>query len=151
MLKMWARRGLLGLVTLGATLGPSWAGDSLYGRITDVKDATLVTMSYGTGSYDIRIVGIETPKPEEARKFVSDLLLGRNARMRLHHRAANGEMVCRLFTDDAVLGIKEVGVEMLRAGVARRQADYDEKYGELAAAESEARAAQRGIWAPASK
>lgn len=154
MRESWTRRGLLGLVVLGAILVPAYAGDSLYGKVTEVKEATLVTLSYGDGAYDIRIVGIEAPKAgearaEEARQWVSNLLLGKNARMRLHHRAENGEMVCRLFTDDPVIGIKEVGVEMVRAGLARRQTSYDEKYGELSAAENEARAAQRGIWAPA--
>jgi endonuclease YncB( thermonuclease family) len=156
----WARRGLFALAVLGAGLVPAFAGDSLYGRVTQVKEATLVTLTYDTGtpgqagSYDIRLVGIDAPKPgeahaDEARQWVSNLLLNKNARMRLHHRASNGEMVCRLFTDDPVIGIQEVGTEMLRAGLARRQAGYDEKYGELAKAEAEARAAQRGIWAPA--
>ena len=57
----------------------------------------------------------------------------------------------RSVDDHPVIGIKEVGVEMVRAGLARRQPGYDEKYGELAAAEDEARQAGRGIWAPAGK
>ena len=150
----WARRGLCTLAVLGAALVPAYAGDSLWGRVTAVKEPTLVTLDYGSGSYEIRIVGIDAPKAGEARaaealQFVSSLVLGKNARMRLHHRAANDEMVCRLFTDDAVIGIKEVGVELVRAGLARRQAGYDEKYGELAAAENAAREAGRGIWASA--
>ena len=39
--------------------------------------------------------------------------------------------------------------KLLRAGLARKQPGYDEKYRELAAAESEARAAGRGLWASA--
>jgi endonuclease YncB( thermonuclease family) len=150
----WARRGLLGLAVLGAALAPAYAGDSLYGRVTQVRQADLITLNYGEGAYEIRLVGVQVPKGGEPRaaealEFVKDLLLGKNARMRLVRRAPSGELVCRLFTDDPVLGIKEVGVELLRAGLARRQPDYDEKYGELAKAESEARATQRGIWAPA--
>jgi len=148
------RRGVACLAAFIALLGTSWAGDSLWGKVTEVKEATLVTLDYGSGSYPIRIVGIDAPRPgepraEEARQLVAGLVLGKNARMRLARRGANGEMVCRLFTDDPVIGIKEVGVELLRAGLARRQADYDEKYGELAQAESEARAAKRGLWAAA--
>jgi endonuclease YncB( thermonuclease family) len=146
-----AGRGLLGLVVLGAMLAPAYAGDSLYGRVTQVRDADLITLNYGAGAYEIRLVGVQVPKTgaqhAAALRFVSDLLLGKNARMRLVRRAPTGELVCRLFTDDPVIGIKEVGVEMLRAGLATRQPDYDEKYGELAKAESEARAAQRGLWA----
>jgi endonuclease YncB( thermonuclease family) len=148
----WTRRGLLTLAVLGAAMVPAHAGDSLWGKVTAVKEPTLVTLDYGSGSYEIRIVGIDAPKPGEAQasealQFVSNLVLNKNARMRLNHRAANDEMVCRLFTDDP--GIKEVGVELVRAGLAKRQAGYDEKYGELAAAENEAREAGRGIWASA--
>jgi endonuclease YncB( thermonuclease family) len=148
-----ARRGLCVLAVLGAAVAPAYAGDSLWGRVTAVKEPTLVTLDYGGGSYEIRIVGIDAPKAGEAHaaealSFVSGLVQGKNARMRLRYRAANDEMVCRLFTDDPAIGIKEVGVELLRAGLARRQAGYDEKYGELAAAENEARQAGRGIWAP---
>ena len=149
----WTRRWWT-LAVLGAALAPAYAGDSLYGKVTAVKEATLVTLDYGSGTYDIRIVGVDAPgagepRADEARKFVSDLLLGKNARMRLHHRGQGGEMVCRLFTDDPVIGIEEVGVELLRAGLARRQPGYDEKYGELAAAEDEARTLGRGVWASA--
>ena len=150
----WTSRVAFSFLALGAALAPAHAGDSLYGKVVAVKEATLVTLDYGRGTYDIRIVGIDAPKPgepqaEEAVRFVSNLLLGKNARMRLHRGSPGGEMICRLFTDDPVLGIKEVGVELLRAGLARRQPGYDEKYGELSAAESEARAAGRGLWAPA--
>jgi micrococcal nuclease len=150
----WIPNLLGSLLLLAATLQPAHAGDSLYGKVTSVKSAEVVVLDYGAGSYDIRIVGIDAPKAgepraEDARKFLSDLLLGKNARMRLVRRDPSGEMVCRLFTDDPVIGIKEVGVEMLRAGLARHRSDYEEKYGELGKAEAEARAAQRGIWAAA--
>jgi endonuclease YncB( thermonuclease family) len=56
-------------------------------------------------------------------------------------------MMARLFTDDPEIGIKEVGVELVRAGLARRQKGFDLKYGELAAAEKEAQGARRGLWA----
>jgi endonuclease YncB( thermonuclease family) len=143
----------LGLLFFGASVCPVFAGDSAYGKVTAVKSAEVVTFDYGTGRYQIRIIGIEAPKDgafaRAARQFVADLVLGKNARMRFDHRARNGEMVSRLFTDDPVLGIKEVGVELLKAGLARRQKGYDYKYGELSAAEDEAQKAQRGLWAPA--
>jgi endonuclease YncB( thermonuclease family) len=146
-------RVLVCVAAVGA-VAPARAGDSLWGRVTAVMEPTLVTLDYGTGAYAIRIVGIDAPRAgeplhEAALKFVSDLVLDKNARMRLHRRGAGDELVCRLFTDDPVIGIKEVGVELVRAGLARRQPGYDEKYGELSAAEGEARAAGRGLWAPA--
>lgn len=154
MRQKWFTRGALCLALLGAVSGAARAGDSLWGKVTAVKEPTLVTLDYGTGSYEIRLVGIDAPKTGDALygqavAFVSGLVLNKNARMRLHRRAENDELVCRLFTDDPEIGIKEVGVELLRAGLARRQEGYDEKYGELAAAEAEAREAGRGIWASA--
>jgi endonuclease YncB( thermonuclease family) len=71
--------------------------------------------------------------------------------MRLGSRSENGEMVARLLTDDPVNGIKDVGLELVRAGLARRQqgedAQFDYKYGDLSAAEREAQKARLGIWA----
>jgi len=150
----WLTRGALCLALLGAAAAAT-AGDSLWGKVTAVKEPTLVTLDYGTGSYEIRLVGVDGPKAGDphyagALKLVSDLVLGKNARIRLHRRGVgDNELICRLFTDDPMIGFKEVGVELVRAGLARRQEGYDEKYGELAAAEAEAREAGRGIWAPA--
>jgi endonuclease YncB( thermonuclease family) len=140
---------------LGYALQPlsgAYAGDSLYGTVADVKSADVVTFDYGSGRYDIRLIGIEAPKEgpisREATQFVANLVRGKKARMRFEFRAPNGQMVSRLFTDDPATGIKEVGVELVRAGLARRQKDYDYKYGELSAAENEAQNARRGLWKP---
>jgi endonuclease YncB( thermonuclease family) len=126
------------------------AGDSLWGKITEVKRADLVTLDYGAGSYDLRLIGIDVPREglvaERAREFVAGMVLGKNARMRFEWRGRNGEMWSRLFTDDPELGIKEIAVELVKAGLAARQQGYDFKYGELAAAERDARRARRGMW-----
>jgi endonuclease YncB( thermonuclease family) len=143
-----------GLVLL-AVVFPACAGDSLYGKVTEVRSADVVILNYGHGQYVIRIMGIavppEGPIANQAREFVAKLVLEKNARMRLGSRAENGEMLARLFTDDPVNGIKDVGLELVRAGLARRQqgedAQFDYKYGELSIAEREAQKARRGLWA----
>src|SRR5262249_31991440 len=121
-----------------------------YGKVTAVRSAEVVTLDYGAGRYDIRLIGIDAPKQEpfasEAAKFVSDMILGKNVRMRFEHRTPSGEMLALLSTDDPVIGIKDVGGELVRAGLAHRQPNYDYKYGELSKAENEARAAKRGLW-----
>jgi endonuclease YncB( thermonuclease family) len=165
--KRWAG-GLLGLLAFGTGLLPALAGDSFYGRVTAVKNAEVVVLEYiasggptatgpsrstvpKPGRSDIRLIGIDAPDAgglaREARQFVANLVLGKNARMRFEYRNRNGEMVSRLLTDDPTIGIKDVGLELVRAGLARRQSDYDYKYGELSAAEREARTAGRGLWA----
>ncbi|HZR29885.1 MAG TPA: thermonuclease family protein [Terriglobales bacterium] len=138
-----------------ACLLPAFAGDSLYGKVTEVRSADVVVLNYGAGSYVIRIMGIvvppEGPIANESRQFVSKLVLGKNARMRLGSRAENGEMVARLFTDDPVNGIKDVGLELVRNGLARRSQgedyQFEYKYSELTTAEREARESKRGLWA----
>jgi len=148
----WAIGSLLGLIALATCLAPAFGADSLYGKVTAVRSADVVVLNYGKGEYVVRIVGIEPPTgatARQARQYVSNLVLGKNARLRLERRAPNGEMVARLYTDDPVNGNKDVGLELLRAGLVRHQATYDGKYGEMAAAEREARTARRGLWAAA--
>jgi endonuclease YncB( thermonuclease family) len=133
---------------------PVSAGDSLYGKITEVRSADVVVLNYGNGSYVVHIIGVEVPRNERiatrAKEFVSSLVLGKNARIRLASRLENGELVCQLYTTDPGAGIKDVGVELLRAGLAQRQQAEDYqlgyKYSELSVAQREARAAKRGLW-----
>ncbi|HEX6901898.1 MAG TPA: thermonuclease family protein [Thermoanaerobaculia bacterium] len=148
MRKRWVGAAILGLLALGL---PAHAGDSLYGRVTEVKSGNIVTLDYGAGQYELRLVGIELPNDkvlsERATGLVKRLVLGKNARMRFEGRSEDGVMNARLFTDDPEQGIQEVAVELLRAGLVKRAKDVDFKYGELSAAESEARDARRGLWA----
>jgi hypothetical protein len=118
--------------------------------------AGVVVFDFRSGSYNLRLAGINLAPgfEKDAIKRLDELLgAGRNARMRLVGRAPNGEIVSQLLTDnpDRHIGIEDVGVELVRSGLARRQsADdsrYGYKYGELKAAEDEARREQRGLWA----
>jgi endonuclease YncB( thermonuclease family) len=141
--------GFLGCLVILASSLPAFAGDAFSGKVTEVRSAEIVVVDYGTGQYIVRLVGItvpEGPTATEAKQFVSKMVLGQVVRARFEGRNKNGEMVSRLFTGDPG---KEVGVELVKAGLARRQPDYDYKYGELSKAEEEARRAGRGLWAPA--
>jgi endonuclease YncB( thermonuclease family) len=141
------------VLVIGIQWARVFAGDSIYGRVTTVKSADVVVFNYGKGEYVLRLIGVDPPDDErrsgEARRFVSNLVLGRNVRARIERKAPSGEMYARLYTDNPTTGIKDVGLELIRAGLARRQPAYDGKYGEMAAAEEEARNARRGIWAQA--
>jgi endonuclease YncB( thermonuclease family) len=144
----------VGLWLLASLSCPALAGDSLSGKVIEVRSAELVVLDYGTGQYVVHIVGIDVldqPRAEEAKALVSKLVLGKRARMRFVGRAANGEMVARLLTDEPDGQITDVGLELVRLGLARRAAGtefkFGYKYGELSAAESEAQRAQRGLWA----
>ena len=146
----YALATLLALVLLSTGL-PARAGDSLYGTITEVKRADVVVLDFGEGQMELQLIGIEVPTEAtlaaQSKSFVSNLVLGKNARMRFQYRTPEGVMLVRLFTDDPVIGIREVAVELVRSGLAQRQKDYDFKYDELATAERDARTARRGLWA----
>ena len=141
----------LGLFILFIVPFPVLGGDSMYGTVTEVRSADVLTFDYGEGKYQVRIIGIDVPRDgalaRRAKQFVTSLVLNKKVRLRFDHRTPNGEMVCRVFTDDPDIGIKEVGVELLKTGFARRQKGYDYKYGELSAAENDAKKARRGVWA----
>lgn len=150
MWRKWLGLGTLGLLILGAGGLPVRAGDSLYGKVTDVKSADVVSFDVGSEKYLLRLVGIETeksgPVAAQAVEAVRKMVLGQNARMRFEGLGEDGLMRSRLFTDDPDLGIREVAIELVRAGLARRQEGFDFTYGELAAAENEAKTARRGLW-----
>jgi endonuclease YncB( thermonuclease family) len=127
------------------------AGDAFDGTVTSVKRTDLVTFDYGGTTYDVRIAGIDTPEdPEvaaEAVRLVSRLLLNKNCQLRFEGYTPDGEIVGRLVADDPDIGIKDVGVELVRSGLAHPQPDYQGyKYGEMNKAESEAKDTNRGIW-----
>jgi endonuclease YncB( thermonuclease family) len=142
---------LLSLTSVGL------AGDSIYGTVTAVRQADLVvTFDYGTGTYEIRIAGIDNPPDsniaDAAASFVSQRLLRKNCRLRFEGRTPEGEMIGRLFTDDPDYGIKDVGVELVRNGLAIPQSSYTGyKYGEMKAAEDAAKEARLGLWKTAPK
>lgn len=149
----WAIKGFLGCLVLLAGVLPA-PGKSVYGKVTEVRSADVVVFNYGTGQYTVHIIGIDAPSTDslanEAKQFVSKLVLGKNVNMRLGSRTPNGEMVSQIYTDDPATGIKDVGLELVRAGLARRKPGdeytFGYKYGELSAAEKEAQRARRGMW-----
>ena len=152
MRKKLAVIGVLGLLIFGASFFPADAGDSIYGKVTEVKRSDLVAFDYGSGQYEVRIVGVDPPGDAElekqARDFISSLVLNKNARFRFERRNQNREMVGRLYTDERGAKNRDVGLELVRSGLAQKQARYDYKYREMSAAEAEARTARRGLWSP---
>ncbi|HMJ46923.1 MAG TPA: thermonuclease family protein [Ferruginibacter sp.] len=124
-------------------------GDSLYGKVTAVKSATEMTFVYNdTGKYEIRLIGIDVPKniSDQSTRFVTRMILHKNARIRFEGRTRNNEMLVRLFTDDSISGIKEVALELVKSGFALRRQGFDYKYGELSVAQAQAQKAKRGFW-----
>lgn len=149
-----ARLALAASMALGllVSLPPAaLAGDSVYGKVTAIKRSDLITFDHGAGSFDVRLAGIDQPQDrrleQEAIRFMTELLLDKPARLRFDGRTPAGEMVGRLYTDDPEIGIKDAGLELVRAGMAMPQRGYaGYKYGEAEQAMSEARAKKAGVW-----
>jgi endonuclease YncB( thermonuclease family) len=140
----------IGLLLLAAALCPrgAFGGDVFYGKAVAVKSADLITVDYGQGKYEVRLAGVVAPREgadaAKAKQFVENLVMDKDVRARFDYRNKSGEMISRLYV--GIPGV-DVGIELLKAGLARKQTDYDYKYGELAAAENEARKEKRGLWA----
>jgi endonuclease YncB( thermonuclease family) len=151
MRRMKCIAGLLGLLVVGLGVGPAAVGDSIFGRVTAVRRADTIVFDYGEGQYVVRLGGIAVPEQvvgDSARQFVARLVLGRPARLRVERRTPDGAILGRLLTADSAVGMnRDVGLELVRAGFARREDDVEYyKYGELAAAEVQARRERRGLW-----
>jgi endonuclease YncB( thermonuclease family) len=143
------------LSLLAVTLPAVCCSRALSGTVTEVPRAGVAVLNVGATRYIVRISGIEVPVDAaiagQARQYIGDLMLGRSATLRFVSRAPNGELSGRLLVADPVVGIKDIGVELVRRGLARRQPGgetrYGYKYGELSAAEREAQINHRGLWA----
>jgi endonuclease YncB( thermonuclease family) len=133
------------------------------GAFTAVRDATVLVFDHGDGAYDVRIYGVEAPAEgqafaAEARQFVRERLLGREAGIRFKYRNASGEMVARIFyrpagaaeapERDFAVDLVAAGLAWVKPGARYRPVDVGE-VDLLTAALLEARAARRGIWSAA--
>jgi endonuclease YncB( thermonuclease family) len=130
------------------------AGDSLYGKVTEVKSADTVLFDYGRGTYVVHLMGVAPSQGRmaaPARDFVAKMVQGKGARVRLGSFNENHEMYARLLADDPKTGVRDVGLELVRSGFAQRAEgqdyQFDYKYNELSTAQREAQRAQRGLWA----
>jgi endonuclease YncB( thermonuclease family) len=95
------------------------------------------------------LVDKDATRARDARDALSNLVLDETVRLRFD-KLIDGRMTGRIRIgaigkpDEAV---KDVGVELVRAGVVRADAAYPKyRYGQMQSAEDEARQARRGIW-----
>lgn len=137
---------------------PEMLPDGGRGAVKTVVDGD--TLRLADGEADVRLVGMQAPKlplgrkgfatwplADEARRALVDLVKGHSITLRLGAtpKDRNGRILAHLVRDDG-LWIQQ---EMLRLGFARVYTFPDNRQlaAELFAAERDARAAKRGIWA----
>ncbi len=142
------------LLLAAGSMGIAVAGDSMVGKVVAVKSGNLVTLDWGGGTRDVRINGIEIDTGKAAalaaRTALSNLILGKTVRLRFDGLTPEGQLSGRIWLggiDKPEETIKDVGVELVRAGSVRADKEYRHyKYGELEQAEAEARQFRRGLW-----
>lgn len=146
-----AQRTALCFLFLVALAASALAGDSTYGTIVQVKSTDIVVIDCGKDRYTVRLIGIEAPSDATLAKkgvqLLTKLILNKKVQMRFEYRNDQNEMVSRILTlQSAKADVMDAGVQLVKAGLAQREADFDYKCGCLGKAELEAKNAKRGIW-----
>lgn len=141
-----ARRLLLACLAV-ATLGSACQdGDTFTGRVVGITDGDTLTVLRDGRPERIRLAGIDAPEAGQpfarrARQHLASLAGGREATVQVQGTDRYGRLVARV-----VVGDVDVGLEQVRQGLAWH-VTRDSRDARLAAAEREARAARRGLWA----
>jgi endonuclease YncB( thermonuclease family) len=147
-----AYRFLQILVLAGALGATAVHGRDFDGRVVGIQDGDTVTvLDSARLQHRVRIAGIDAPEKAQAfgttaKENLARLAFGKQAEVRCNKRDRYGREVCSVY-----VGALDVGLEQVRGGYAwwfreyaREQSPEDRK--SYAAAESEARAARRGLW-----
>lgn len=143
------------LAAIAAAVGmPASAGDATYGTVAAVKSANTVIFKHDSGSYDVRVAGVVAPArkadADKARRLIADMAIGQRAQFRLDGRNAQGVMVGKIYLDDSSGKVRDLGLEMVRAGLATPAREYrGYKYDQMNAAMTEARSKKAGVWSAA--
>ena len=127
------------------------AAETLLGHCVGVADGDtctlLLTQPDGAKKTErIRFHGIDAPESHQAygqaaKKFVSDLIYGKEIRVDVQTRDKYGRLVGKIFVGDT-----NVNLAVVQAGYAWWYRQYGAGETAIAEAEQEARAARRGLW-----
>jgi endonuclease YncB( thermonuclease family) len=141
------RRGVLLAGALLALAGLADARERLEGRVVGVTDGdTLTVLPADRHPVRVRLAGIDAPERGQpfgarAKRSLAELTFGREVRVEVLDHDRYGRVVGRVVAETV-----DVNREQVRRGLAWvfRRDSHDE--GDVAA-ETEARAARRGLWA----
>jgi len=117
-------------------------------RVISVSDGdTFRGLTADNKQIRFRIHGIDAPETKQAygnrsKQYLSNLIFGKTVRIKIQTKADRyGRPVVWVYTLDG----KDVGAEMLRAGMAWHYKQYDKSQA-YARLENMARRGQRGLW-----
>ena len=127
------------------------APNKLEGRLGQVVDGGLVSIVDGSGNaHAVSLRHIDAPAADqpfgpEAAKFLGDLLRGKEIEVLWTKKDASGAISGDVYYRHEKFGMVDANMTMVKNGAAwQAYRDTDKTY---AAAEKEARAAKRGLWA----
>jgi micrococcal nuclease len=135
------------VLILGLTASVLSAAEAYDARVVHVADGDTVTvLRNGHDQVRIRLSGIDAPElhqdfGRQAKALMSQLVYGRAVRVSVRDHDRYGRTVARLDLDG-----QDVGLSMLRAGLAWHYTHYDSDPA-YASAEAAARSQRAGLWA----
>jgi endonuclease YncB( thermonuclease family) len=123
------------------------------GRVVAVMSGDTVRVQRDTAEIQLRLYGIDAPEVGQpynqlARKALSDHVLKKKVTVRVFEKASDTRMSGEVLLDEPDReGVKQsLNAQMLRDGLAWWYHQHGSSDRRLAAAETEARAARRGLW-----
>ena len=120
---------------------------TITGKVVGISDGdTLILLTTAKEQMKVRLYGIDAPESKQAfgtraKQELSSLAFGKEARVEVVEKDRYGRSVGRV-----VVGTLDINVEMVRRGFAWWYRNYAKKDAALAAAETEAKNAGRGLW-----
>lgn len=117
-------------------------------KVVGVTDGDTVRVLRGTETIKVRLEGIDAPEAKQAfgnrsKQYLSDQVFGKEARLDTTGQDRYGRTLGKLY-----LGETDINLKMIEAGMAWHY-DYFNAEESYAAAQREAKEAQRGLWSDA--
>ena len=137
-------------VTKTGPAGQAKAPNRLIGRVSEVADGDLLTVSVnGSAAQKVKLWKVDAPEPDqpfgpEAKKFLSDLVSGKDVEVLWEKRDAEGRILGVVYYKHPQ-GMVEVNLTLVKNGAAwhDRRNDGTKVYAD---SEREAKRAKRGLW-----
>lgn len=143
---------LAAVVVRGEPMGTVAAPDVIIGKVIGVADGdTLTVLDIDRMPHKIRLVGIDAPERKQAfgtraKQALSKLTNAKEVRVEWSERDRYGRILGEVFVGDGVDAATSVNEQLVRDGWAWHFLKYSDS-AQLAAAEAEAKADRRGLWA----
>jgi len=138
---------LAALVALVASCGLTPPEEQFSGRCVGVGDGDTIDVLVGGRSVRVRVWGVDAPEQGQpfgsaAKRFVSEFVFDKAVTVEVKEVDRYGRRVARVTLDG-----RDLGLELVRAGLAWWYETHAPRASDLADAQRDARAARRGLWA----